>query len=119
MRKMTSRFLLMLLFWIGSCAFISAQRDERRIDIRQAIVGRWRVELGREPHDVGVLDGYVVTDYGERQGKLEIIDQTHIMVIFRGQERRFEIRFESREVIMVRNLMDDRTGWVRCVRVGG
>lgn len=119
MKRTTALFLLMALFWIGCCVFVSAQRDERRIDIRQAIVGRWRVELGREPHDVGVLDNYVVTDYGERQGKLEIIDQTHIMVIFRGEERRFEIRFESRDVMMVRNLMDDRTGWVRCSRVRG
>jgi len=118
MRKATAGFLLMALFWIGFCGVVSAQRAERRIDIRQAIVGRWRVELGREPHEVGVLDNHVVTDFGERQGKLEIIDQTHIMVIFRGEERRFEIRFESRDVMMVRNLMDDRTGWVRCVRVG-
>ncbi|MCK4763242.1 MAG: hypothetical protein KAW12_13680 [Candidatus Aminicenantes bacterium] len=96
-----------------------AREEERRpgeeMEIRRLLVGFWRVQLGREEvREIRVFEDLTVGE-GEERGKLEIIDNHNLMVLYRDKEKGFEIRFESEDVMMVRSHEEER--WVRCERI--
>jgi hypothetical protein len=103
------------IFLILSCiSQFNFSQEPGEWDIHQLLLGTWRVEISRIPLQITIMEDLILTN-GIEIGRLEILNEHNVLVLFMEQEKGFEIQFESEMVMMVRAHNEER--WVRCERI--
>ena len=117
MKKTIIFIIVIFMATIFSITIIAQQERDGQYtqrDIREILIGKWRVELGRKHYTIVIHPDLRVNDEKGNRGNLEIINKDKVMVVYQGKTRGFLIRFESKHVMMVRNEVEEH--WVHCVR---